>query len=83
MNMDAAIQIVQQCLHCVKPDADDIANDVPLLESRIISSFDVLELILHLERASGRPVTRRQLVPGSFRDINTIAQVFLMSESDR
>ncbi len=83
MNMDAAIQIVQQCLHRVKPDAGDIANDAPLLESRIISSFDVLELILHLERASGRPVTRRQLVPGSFRDINTIAQVFLMSESDR
>jgi len=83
MSMDAAIQIVRQCLQCVRPDAGDIANDVPLLETRIISSFDLLELILHLERASGRPVTRRHLVPGSFRDINTIAQVFLMSESDR
>ncbi len=78
MNIDDARQAVLQCLRAIKPDLGDVAVDLPLLESRVITSFDVLDLILHLEKVSGRAVTRQQLQPGSFRDIDTIARVFLM-----
>jgi acyl carrier protein len=78
MNQQTAISKVRACLVSVKPgvDLDHVSDDTPLLEARVINSFDVLELILHLERASGRKISRRQLVPGSFRDMATIARVF-------
>ena len=83
MNTEVAIQTVRQCLRSVKPEIDFscLANDAALLETRIITSLDVLDLIVHLEQASGQPITRTQLVAGSFRDVNTIAKVFLSSES--
>ena len=77
-----AIASVRACLANVKPglDASSIDVETPLLEERIISSFDVLDLLMHLEQVSGRPIRREQLKPGSFRDIATIARVFLMEE---
>ena len=83
MNTEVAIQTVRQCLRSVKPGIDlhCVSNNTPLLETRIITSLDVLDLIVHLEQASGQPITRTQLVAGSFRDVNTIAKVFLSSES--
>lgn len=82
MNKERAIEIVRQCLKAVKPqlDVDGLADDTALLESRAITSFDVLDLLLHLERASGIPIRRSQLVPGSFRDIATIARIFIHNE---
>jgi len=83
MNKEMAIKTVRECLRSVRPEIDlhCLANNVPLLETRIITSLDVLDLIIHLEQASGQSITRAQLVAGSFRDVNTIAQVFLLSES--
>ena len=84
MNAEA-IQAVRHCLAGVKPglDVDAIAVDTPLLEDRVITSFDVLDLLIHLEQASGRPIGRDQLKPGSFRDIATIARIFIIREDDR
>jgi len=81
MNTVTARSRVRQCLADIKPDLDlkQIHDDTPLLESRVITSYDVLELILHLEEARGRPIDRRQLMPGSFRDVATISRVFLES----
>lgn len=83
MNSQSAIAKVRACLAAVKPDIDleAVADDTPLLKERVITSFDVLDLILHLERASGRSIGREQLKPGSFRDIQTIARVFLHVEA--
>lgn len=83
MNIDAAIAIVRECLRAVKPDIDldCIRDDTPLLEARAITSFDVLDLILHLEQASGNAVSRAQLKPGSFRNVETIARTFILGES--
>ena len=79
-------------------DIDGIGNDTALLENRValhtalrrdwaafreITSFDVLDLILRLEQVRGRGIERRQLAPGSFRDIRTIARVFLATEDPR
>ena len=79
MNDQLAIETVRECLAEIKPDADltGIANDTPLLAERVISSFDVLDLILHLEQATGRRIERSQMLPGCFRDIATIANVFV------
>ena len=82
MNIDAAVLMVRDCLLTVKPDIDldNVHDDTPLLETRVITSFDVLDLILHLEQASGNAVGRAQLKPGSFRDVETIARTFILGE---
>lgn len=84
MNDATAIDKLRACLTTIRPDADieNVADDTPLLEARIISSFDVVELILHLENMRGRRIARRQLVPDSFRDLRTIARVFLGDGAD-
>ena len=78
-----SVDTVRDCLRRLKPgiDLDSITDDTPLLEQRIINSFDMVELILYLEQASGRAITRSQMVPGSFRDIRTIADVFFADEA--
>jgi len=51
-------------------------DDTPLLEQRIISSLQILELILFIERTTGRAVDVAQLQPGAFRSIDMIFQTF-------
>ncbi len=82
MNCSSAVATVRSCLAGIKPDIDldAVGDDTPLLEERVITSFDVLDLILHLEQVSGKSINLTQLVPGSFRDIETIARVFLSAE---
>lgn len=82
MNEDA-LKVVRRCLARVRPDAnaDDLDARTPLLEERILRSFDIVELLLELETATGRRVSREQLVPGSFRDLATIARVFVSERS--
>lgn len=85
MTPQSARAAVRSCLAAVKPrlDVGTLADDTPLLADRVISSFDLLELILHLEQARGAPITREHLRPGSFRDMRTIARVFLETEEAR
>lgn len=82
MNNSSAVAKVRSCLAAIKPDVDlnAVGDDTPLLAERVITSFDVMDLMLHLERASGQSINRTQLVAGSFRDIRTIARVFLRPE---
>jgi len=82
MNCSPAVAKVRSCLAAIKQDIDldTVGDDTPLLEERVITSFDVLDLILHLEQVSGKSINLKQLVPGSFRDIETIARVFLSAE---
>jgi len=82
VNNPSALTKVRSCLAAIRPDIDldTVNDDTPLLEQRVITSFDVLDLILHLEQANGQSSSRAQLVPGSFRDIETIARVFLNTE---
>jgi acyl carrier protein len=82
MTAESARATVRACLAAVKPKLDLAAfgDDTPLLDSRVLSSFELLDLILHLEQARGAPITREHLEPGSFRDVNTIARVFLEAE---
>ena len=74
----ASIDKVRRCVLQVRPDTDPamLADDTPLLESRVLTSLDLVTLVLELEQASGRTLRRHQLVPGSFRDLRAIADVF-------
>jgi acyl carrier protein len=56
---------------------DELKDDTPLLEHRIITSLQVMDLILFIESLSGRPVDVEQLRPGLFRDVDTICRHFL------
>lgn len=75
---------VYYCLAAIKPgiDLDALGDETPLLASRVITSFDLLELILHLEQMRGAPIARDELAPGCFRDVATIARVFLHAGVD-
>lgn len=53
-----------------------LRDDTPILEQRILTSLHVLELVLFLEQATGRPIDVRQLQPGVFRDVETICRSF-------
>ncbi len=58
---------------------EEINDDTPIIERRIISSLQLTDLILMLERLSDNPIDVEMLRPGVFRDINTIYRNFFQS----
>jgi len=58
---------------------EELRDDTPLLESRVITSLQLLDLILLIEELAGRPVDIARLKPGLFRDLDTICRNFLES----
>ena len=60
--------------------ATAIEDNTPILDLRIIDSLKVLELVLLVEELTGQPVTAAQLVPSSFRDIDSICATFFAGE---
>lgn len=61
----------------VRITRDELTDDTPLLERRIITSLQLMDLILFIESLSGRPIDVEQLKPGLFRDVDTICRHFL------
>ena len=59
-----------------KIQASDIHDDTPIIERRIITSLQLTDLILMLEKLSDNPIDVEMLKPGVFRDINTIYRNF-------
>lgn len=56
---------------------EDLKDDTPLLEERIITSLQLTDLILFLEALREQPVDLSQLHGKSFRDLNTVYDTFL------
>lgn len=54
-----------------------LRDDTPLLETRIVTSLQLMDLIVFLESLAGKPIAAERLAPGSFRDIDTICRNFL------
>lgn len=54
-------------------DADLLTGDVDLIESRIISSLQLVELILFLEEETGRSILVEHLDPETLRTLDRIA----------
>lgn len=61
-------------------DPNSIAEDTPLIEQRLLTSIQVLDLIMFLEHLRGKPVDVTRLEPGSFRSIGTIYSHFFAQE---
>jgi acyl carrier protein len=49
-----------------------IADDYPLLDSGLIDSVGLFELVSHLEQECGVKIEDEELVPENFRTINDI-----------
>ncbi len=64
----------------VRPD--QLRDDTPIIEQRIITSLQVMDLLLFIESLTGRPVDVNQLHRGAFRDIDTIHKHFCKEESN-
>ncbi len=58
----------------IKPE--DLNDQTPVIEQRIISSLQVMDLIFFLEQLSGKPIEVDDLKPGVFRDIDSIYRNF-------
>lgn len=54
----------------------EIKDDTPIIEQRIITSIQVMDLLLFIEELIGRPIEIEQVRPSSFRDINSICNAF-------
>ena len=54
----------------------DMKDDTPVLETGILSSLDVVELILYVEHLKGGEVEVDDLNAESIRDVNAIYSTF-------
>lgn len=57
----------------------EMKDDTPVLEKGILSSLDVVELILFIEQLKGEEVSTDTLEPESIRDVNAIYETFFAS----
>lgn len=57
-------------------DQADLRDDFPLLEEGLLSSLDVVELILFIESLTGEEVDVSVLEPESFSSIDTVYRTF-------
>ena len=55
----------------------ELRDDTALFENRIITSLQVMDLIVFVESLREKPLDVERLAPGSFRDIDTICRSFL------
>jgi hypothetical protein len=59
-----------------KADKPPIKDDTAIIEQRIITSLQVMDLLLYIEQLTGEPLDAADLKPGSLKDINTIYRNF-------
>jgi hypothetical protein len=62
--------------HAHRPANGGLRDDTPILEQRIITSLQVMELILLIQKTTARRVDVSQLKPCSFRSIDNIYTTF-------
>jgi acyl carrier protein len=55
---------------------EDVHDDTPLIMRGLISSLQIIDLLLFLEHLRGKPLTIDHLRAGVFRSINTIYEYF-------
>ena len=58
----------------------ELTDTTPILERRLITSLQIMDLILYVEHLSGRAIDVRQLRPGAFRDVESIYARFFAVE---
>lgn len=69
-------QALRQWICACSKHPADLTDATPIVEQRIITSLQVMDLILYIERLRGKRIEMDDLKPGVFRDINTIYESF-------
>ena len=54
-----------------------LTDDFPIMEQRVITSLQVMDLLLFIEELRGESLDVRDIHPGVFRSIDTICQTFI------
>jgi acyl carrier protein len=62
-----------------KLQSEDLNDETRLMESRIISSLHIMELILEIEKLKGSKFNIKSMKPGVFQSVNSIYQAFFVS----
>jgi hypothetical protein len=65
-----------------KAELPPIADDTAIIEQRIITSLQVMDLLLYIEQLTNEPLDAGDLKPGSLKDINTIYKNFFGGNND-
>jgi len=73
IKQDLKAWIAKRSKHC---DIDSIMDDTLILEKRIITSVQIMDLILYLENLTSKAVNIEQVQPGVFSSIDTIYTAF-------
>ena len=78
MNQSGIRQALRQWVreHAATPAADALRDCTPLISSRLITSLQVLDLVLFIEELQGAPIDATMLRPQAFRDIDAICATF-------
>ena len=61
--------------------AEELADDTPIIERRIITSLQTMDLILFLEELTGSAIDVEKLKVGVFRNIDAIYENFVHGDS--
>ena len=64
-----------------KVRSEDLDDETPILEQRIITSLQVMDLILHIEKLTRKAIDVENLSMGSFRNVNAIYQNFFQEDT--
>ncbi|HEY9869235.1 MAG TPA: hypothetical protein V6D08_08725 [Candidatus Obscuribacterales bacterium] len=65
-----------------KISAEDLGDDTAIIEQRIITSLQIMDLILFIETLTNCPIEVDSLKPGTFRNLNTIYKGFFHGDDD-
>ena len=60
--------------------AEDITDDTELIKDRIITSIQVMELMLFIEEKSNQVIDLEKIKKGSFASVNNICSNFFSEE---
>ena len=64
-----------------KIQPEQLNDETPIIEQRLISSLQVMDLIFFIEKLSNKSIEVESLKVGVFRSINAIYDTFFQSES--
>ena len=71
---EAVFRMLREWIHTANPTAVALCMDpdTDLIKSRILESLQVVDLVLFLERQTGREILSEHLNPDTFRTLNSI-----------
>ncbi|MCP5245552.1 MAG: hypothetical protein H6937_06220 [Burkholderiales bacterium] len=62
---------------------DAVPSNMAIIEKRIITSVQLMDLILYLEHLKGEPINPAQIKPGAFASVDSIYQHFFCEAVSR